>query len=514
MGFAAVAALGTVAGAAAGKAVGKASGKGNSYAVDTNIPGVTSATIKKGGKGGAGKEEVAQADIGQALQWFGEASSQQETFYNKGLNMYQTSLKQAAEQVRVGYQKANETLQPLSWSSHQALNEQMRMLGLDPISSTINSSKHALEAGFGQDIADRIAAAEKIKDPELRKSTFTMLNRDMGSVVNRASTLDADLKALGERPKTFQDSSFGGVSKINDGQNLFYRNPVNDAYLKGTANSTYDPMGKSGKWTTYAYDGEKIKADQAAADDWDRKAQILKDAEEQRTRSLKNQQSFLSEYGNNFNTTYDDGYTGQEVTDRIASTPGYQFQMNQGTAAIERQGAAAGMLGSGNTLKALTDYGQGLAQNYYGVYMNNLSNIVGQGSNATGMIATNQVNEGKDYGNLFASYGNAANNTQQKIGDAHAQSLYNKGNLYAQTAQFNASAQNMGIQKGMDRKAAADNQSVASAPGMQNAQTAANQFAYGFAQNQQAGQAYAAPLQQQSYSAGGVTYNPNTGKVV
>lgn len=49
----------------------------------------------------------------------------------------------------------------------------------------------------------------------------------------------------------------------------------------------------------------------------------------------------------------------------LAQTPGYQFALQQGTQAVTDQATATGGVGGGNTLKALTQYGQGLASTTY-----------------------------------------------------------------------------------------------------------------------------------------------------
>lgn len=46
---------------------------------------------------------------------------------------------------------------------------------------------------------------------------------------------------------------------------------------------------------------------------------------------------------------------------QITSTPGYQFQFDQGQQAVQRSSAAGGFLNSGNEGTALTQYGQGFA---------------------------------------------------------------------------------------------------------------------------------------------------------
>jgi len=198
----------------------------------------------------------------------------------------------------------------------------------------------------------------------------------------------------------------------------------------------------------------------------------------------------VEDYLNAYTPEYDRGYTGAEVESKISSTPGYKFQMDQGTKAIERQGAASGMLGSGGTLTALTKYGQGLAQNFYGIYMDNLQRITQDGSGATMQIAQNQINQGKDYGALVEMGGAAGQRTAQMIGDSRANSLYKRGELYSNAAQFNASMQYQGIEGEKNREAKMMQTALSSAGNIMSAQNDANKFNYGVFQNQQGGQAY------------------------
>jgi len=64
--------------------------------------------------------------------------------------------------------------------------------------------------------------------------------------------------------------------------------------------------------------------------------------------------------------------------DAIANTNGYRFRFNEGQQALERSAAAKGMLRSGNTLAALTNYGQGAASQEYGNEVSRLGALAGQ----------------------------------------------------------------------------------------------------------------------------------------
>jgi hypothetical protein len=104
--------------------------------------------------------------------------------------------------------------------------------------------------------------------------------------------------------------------------------------------------------------------------------------------------------------------------------PGYEFRLAQGQKALERSKAASGILGSGGTLKALTDYAQGVASQEYGnAYdrfnadrdrrFGRLSGIAGMGQNATNQMGQASANYGNNYGNIAMGLGDVRAN---KIG--------------------------------------------------------------------------------------------------
>jgi hypothetical protein len=72
------------------------------------------------------------------------------------------------------------------------------------------------------------------------------------------------------------------------------------------------------------------------------------------------------------------------ATGAFQTGPGYEFALDQGNQAALRGASAAGMLNSGNTLTALTQFGQGLANQEYGSWLDRLNGVSGQGLSAAG----------------------------------------------------------------------------------------------------------------------------------
>lgn len=104
--------------------------------------------------------------------------------------------------------------------------------------------------------------------------------------------------------------------------------------------------------------------------------------------------------------------------DEAAATPGYQFQLNEGLKATQRSAAAGGSLQSGGTLKALTQYSQGLASTYYqNAYNNALKTFQTNHDNtANGLMSLTNLGQfgASGLANASQNYGtNSAQNLMQ-----------------------------------------------------------------------------------------------------
>jgi hypothetical protein len=72
----------------------------------------------------------------------------------------------------------------------------------------------------------------------------------------------------------------------------------------------------------------------------------------------------------------------QAATNAFQAGPGYQFALGQGIQALDRSAAGSGMFGSGNAAMALNNYGQGMANQQYGNWLQNLAGLNNQGLQA------------------------------------------------------------------------------------------------------------------------------------
>jgi len=114
------------------------------------------------------------------------------------------------------------------------------------------------------------------------------------------------------------------------------------------------------------------------------------------------------------------------------TSPGYQFQLDQGLRAIDAGAASKGILNSGATLKAEQTFGTGLADKEFTDYYNRLFNLseLGQKSaagsasmtaDAAKGIAQTDLSEGSA---LSSIYGNAAKGVSDSVNNYMNNSLY------------------------------------------------------------------------------------------
>lgn len=95
-----------------------------------------------------------------------------------------------------------------------------------------------------------------------------------------------------------------------------------------------------------------------------------------------------------------------QMNAQLAQMPGYQFQQQQGNDATKRQASAMGLGLSGNTLKALSDYNQGLASTSYQQQLQNLLQPIDVGQSAAAGQASAVQAGANNLGNIAMNRGN------------------------------------------------------------------------------------------------------------
>ncbi len=137
-------------------------------------------------------------------------------------------------------------------------------------------------------------------------------------------------------------------------------------------------------------------------------------------------QPFLSNYGTatagTKSLTDALGITGDpaQITARFQNTPGYQFQLEQGNENVLRNASRTGQGNSGAVNLDLQKQGQGLANQTYQQYVQNLMPFLGAGSTAAGGIGTLYSGLGNQLAQNYGTQANAAYGTQAGIGNAEA----------------------------------------------------------------------------------------------
>lgn len=109
--------------------------------------------------------------------------------------------------------------------------------------------------------------------------------------------------------------------------------------------------------------------------------------------------------------------TGDQITNYLRETPGYQFQIKEGENAINKSLAAKGGLLSGGSLKALTEYREGIADQTYNNWLNRLMGVAGVGQSAVNTTAASGQN-----------YANQASQNYMYAGNAQATGYINQAN--------------------------------------------------------------------------------------
>jgi hypothetical protein len=102
----------------------------------------------------------------------------------------------------------------------------------------------------------------------------------------------------------------------------------------------------------------------------------------------------------------------------LEQTPGYQFQFDQGTQAVER--SQVGRQLSGRAAKEMAQYGQGLASQYFNMRLGQLQSLGQFGAQAAGQQAQAALSTGQNIGQAALNTGTNLGNIMMREGESMA----------------------------------------------------------------------------------------------
>lgn len=152
--------------------------------------------------------------------------------------------------------------------------------------------------------------------------------------------------------------------------------------------------------------------------------------------------------GGQFNQTYN-------ASQVLQDDPGYQFRMDEGMKALQRSSAATGSLGSGGTLKAITQYGQNYASGEYAnaqarfvqqqdTRFNRLASLAGVGQTATQAQTSAGNTAASNIANINTSTATQAGNDRMNAANAAASGYVGTANaLNGTLSNLGSSATNL-----------------------------------------------------------------------
>lgn len=124
--------------------------------------------------------------------------------------------------------------------------------------------------------------------------------------------------------------------------------------------------------------------------------------------------------------------------DNYLNSTGYNFQLDQGSRAITGSSAAKGMLNSGATAKALTQYGQNLGSSYFNNYLGQLGKLNDQQFNTAGQ----GIKATTDTAGAGTAGGEAAGKSTMHGADSMANAIGTAGGIASGAISNNASSVN------------------------------------------------------------------------
>lgn len=128
-------------------------------------------------------------------------------------------------------------------------------------------------------------------------------------------------------------------------------------------------------------------------------------------------QGAVTTLGQLFGINAEGQQTGNADFSNFFESPDYEFARGEGIKALEFSNAAKGQLNSGNNMRDLMQFGQGLATQNFGNYFNRLLQLSNLGANAASGQAQQIGNQGQAQASGIVGSANAINQGLSSAGN-------------------------------------------------------------------------------------------------
>lgn len=436
------------------------------------------------GKGGGGSAKASLVDPSAAMASYQKGADVIEQQFPIALANFQASANTGLAAQLEQYGKAAAEGATFSQTSKDAVNELRFMLGMPKLSESIGLSNQMQSLADGANafttvgsyklydllggIATQMQNAESLTDSAQRAAAKANIMKQITNVNNaiqndmiaRANgTIYYDRMQKGGGYSGADAQKLGGGSAIKPfaiGGNTFANGAVGGTYgFEGLPEGakpedygyvSYLPTDISGPLTQFGVSVNQLVAkgdgNAQGTSTQQQVDEITADALQTELRKLATQTKSL---GDTFNQQYsveaNKAPTGDEVAAKLEQTPGYQFNFQQGSKALERTQAARGILSSGNALIEANQFGQGLAEQTYQQQVQNLAQLAGINMPVTQQGIGNMTQLGQNLQNQYNGYGQAAQQSVQDIARSRESAFIRSGDAQLQAAMMNAQLQ-------------------------------------------------------------------------
>lgn len=413
--------------------------------------GLAEGAIMGNGKGGTGPE-IPKVDPSGAVAFYNQAGQAVESNYLQGLDFYKAAITKAQTQVNQGYDNAKITLAPMDYTGKTSFNELGKFFNLNPYTpaDTAASQIGAIDNdGRYLSLATQLQSANNETDPAKRAQLKSQLTDEYNTLQQNPYT--SKIAALGDKNPVLFATGFNTVADALNSdpadktsrENVYredtYLKMINDTpgmyHFSGNiedGQQNYDEAHKVMSDEALAQKTKEVQSSAAYNDYITNYDSKKNDLESQMAAWQLDSSALTNDFSNwksNYTDTKDVPYTGQEKTDRIRETPGYLAQLSEGTRVTNTTQAKNDVMSDQNLVDAVRARGVSTADNYYGNYINTLSQSAAANLPGSFQLAANEMSRAQNLAGLDVSEGQAAQNTYQGIGDSWYKSYTKQGDV-------------------------------------------------------------------------------------